>query len=167
MLEKYFSASPHSFLPAQYVFLCQKSSDSEMYLPGVHFSVTCTYQWDGTVITEPILNFFHWQDHFRIKSLSHNWYKSPPCCAFWHLWIIKEAWNCYFCKFFLFFSYLICPAGFGLAKLCYWREEKIGPIYFIILKDFFLLEGMGKSLWWEIQQLHCTAGFRTCRNCTI
>jgi len=62
-----------------------------------------------------------------------------------------------------------------LLNFAYWREEKIDPIYnsesFFFFSFFllfsFLLEGMGKSLWWEIQQLRCTAGFRTWRNCTI
>lgn len=38
------------------------------------------------------------------RYLSLCWYESPPRCAFWHLCIGKEAWNCLFCKFFQLFS---------------------------------------------------------------
>lgn len=71
------------------------------------------------------------------KYLLHCWYEFS-CCAFWHKWIIRETWNCFFCNFFQFFSsFLFVQQALVFLNFAYWRELKIDPIHFTIPEVLF------------------------------
>lgn len=154
-LHKHWFSS--ALFPAQCIFLCQKITDSVniwawIFLGCITESPGCLNE---RVEGESILNCFCWQHHPRIKDICHivdmNLLLIVP---FGICGLLKKPETASSANSFNSLVLFICPAGFGLVKLCLWKGRKNRPNIFYNSRSALWPEGSGQTLWWESQQQH-------------